>query len=325
MPQEALRIAGTQAGDTNEDLLRERIRELLHSSELSQAQIARQAGVGHAAFNQWLQGRYVGDNAAIAGKLEQWLAARARAAAMTQLPAGAAFVETPTARRILAALSHAQWMADLVEISGPPGIGKTRTATHYRDSSPSVFYAMMSPGCASGVAAFEQICEDIGIANPPQGVRRMARAIRERIEGTRGVLIIDECQHLAIPAIDELRAGIYDRAGVGMVLMGSETLPVRMLGRGGNTAQIVSRMGRRLLLRRPAAGDGAELVKSWGIKDADARKFLASIAGARGGLRAIVKTMRLAALSRGGDVSGLEEEDVQGAWAVLSNERGEES
>ena len=319
MPTEALALT-----DEYEEL-RARLRELLHSSDLSQAQIARQAGISAAALNQWLQRRYVGDNAAIAAKLEQWESARARAAAMTQLPAGAAFVETPTARRILAAISHAQWMADLVEVSGPPGIGKTRTAQHYAETNPSVFYAMMSPGCASGVAAFEQICEDLSIANPPQGVRRMARAIRERIQGTRGVLIIDECQHLGIPAVDELRAGIYDRAGVGMVLMGSETLPIRMLGRGGNTAQIVSRMGRRLVLRRPAAADANELVKSWGIKDPNARKFLASIAGARGGLRAIVKTLRLAALSKGGDVASLEEGDVHGAWAVLSNERSEEA
>ena len=54
----------------------------------------------------------------------------------------------------------------------------------------------------------------------------MAKAIHARLEGTKGLLIIDEAQNLFPKAMDQIRS-FHDQAEIGIALVGNQTVAAR--------------------------------------------------------------------------------------------------
>ena len=102
-----------------QDALRAHIRLMTEGSDLSQKQIAREAGVNDGALNQWLQAKYRGNNEVVFEKLRSWVEYRERSQeAAGIMPQAPTFVSTPTAGRILPVLSYAQMIAEAFGITG---------------------------------------------------------------------------------------------------------------------------------------------------------------------------------------------------------------
>lgn len=233
-------------------------------------------------------------------------------------PAAAApegWIETPTAARIVATLAFAQATADVAVIYGAGGVGKTFTARHYTADMSNAWHVIMTPATAGVVPALEEVCAALGIP-PSNGAAPLYRSIVKRVASTGGLLIVDEAQHLLPAALDQLRS-IHDAAGIGLALLGSRDVFARMVG--GDTAatldRLRSRVGRRLHLAATTADDTAAVADAWGIGGADARKTLAEIGAKAGGLRAVAKALRLAALHAGARV--LTDADLRAAWREL--------
>ena len=75
--------------------------------------------------------------------------------------------------------------------------------------------------------------------------------IVQRLQGTKGLLILDEAQHLMLPALESLRS-IYDTTECGLVLMGNEAVYSRLSGRrSAEFAHLFSRVGSVLKLEKP--------------------------------------------------------------------------
>lgn len=280
--------------------LRTRAKDALGYSGLSQAAAAKEIGISPAAFNQWLQGKYAGSNDEIEEKIERWLAARDRhTEASSTLPVAPPFFRSPSAQKILDTLAYGQMAGDIVCVYGGPGVGKTVTLRHYRDTNPSVWIATMSPDSAGLVPCLEEVAEAIGLRDAGGGARRIARAIRRKIEGTRGLLIIDEAQHLSTAALEELRIAIHDATGIGLVFAGNPEVYSRLTGgnRSMRFAQIFSRIGMRLFIPRPTVGDVRALAAAWGVKGAPEVELLKEVAAEPGALRGASKVLSLAAMA----------------------------
>lgn len=294
------------AEDTDEDYvahrlpLRDRMRAQMTRDGLSQAATAREIGISASALNQWLQGKYAGSNDEVEARIDTWLAARERRdATATAMPAPPEFFRSPSAEKVVNALSYAQTAGDIVCIYGNPGVGKTKSFRHYRDTNPSVWIATMSPDSAGLVPCLEEVAEAIGLRDAGGGARRIARAIRRKIEGTRGLLIIDEAQHLSTAALEELRIAIHDATGIGLVFAGNPEVYSRLTGgnRSMRFAQIFSRIGMRLFIPRPTVGDVRALAAAWGVKGAPEVELLKEVAAEPGALRGASKVLALAAMA----------------------------
>lgn len=232
------------------------------------------------------------------------------------MPAGA-WIETPTASRILGALAFAQATADVALIYGGAGLGKTCTARHYAATGANAWHATMTPATAGVVPALEEVCATIGIP-VRNGAAALHRAIVERVTGRDGLLIIDEAQHLAPAALDQLR-GIHDAAGVGLALLGSREVFARLTG--GDCAvtldRLRSRVGKRLQLTSATRGDVATMLDAWGITDPASADVLAEVGTKAGGLRGLAKTLRLATLRASTAKRPVSVADVRAAWGEL--------
>ncbi|WPZ33199.1 AAA family ATPase [Thalassobaculum sp. OXR-137] len=299
--------------------LRQRARSVMEAERLSQAAAAKEIGVSGGALNQWLQGKYKGDNDGFDRAVEQWLSARSRRQeAALRIPSSPPFFNGPTARDIVVTLAIAHADGDIVTITGVPGVGKTESAKHYRDNNRSVWLATMAPHCSSVVPALQEIAEAVGIKDMSfTGARPLYRAILRKTAETGGLLIVDEAQHLNVKCFDEIRS-IHDATGIGIAFLGNETVAGRMTGGGrtGEHAQVYSRVGGRRYIPRPTAGDVRAQAEAWGVTSPECIAYVEEVAAKPGALRLVNKVVRRAVMHAGGvELMGLQH--LKAAWANL--------
>lgn len=297
------------------------VRAEIERRALTQTQVAREAGISATSLAQILGGTYAADPRRILAKLEQWLSSLRERAAQPQLPEAPQWVPTATAERILSALGYAQMAGDVAVVYGGAGVGKTSAAREYARRYPNVWIATMSPATAGVTTALEEVCLALGMRELPQGAARMSREIVARVRETRGLLIVDEAQHLSVGALDALRA-IHDATGVGIALMGNEMIYARMTG-GARVAwldRLFSRIGRRLRIARATRPDVEALADAHGVADAQALQRLASIGAGAGALRSVTKCLRMARMMAAGREEPLSVAHIDAAWRDLTGE-----
>lgn len=300
----------------------DRVREIIESEDLSQQSVAREAGISTATLSQWLAGRYTGDVEAVTGKLERWLASKeptlGQAKSVFDIPR---WIETPTGRRILKALDYVRILFDIAIIYGGAGLGKTRTLERYAEMFPNVWVVTMSPATAGVCSALEEIALTLGLRGIPGRAARLQREIVRRLKGTRGVLIIDEAQHLMTSALEAVRS-IHDASETGLVLCGNELIFSRLTGgaRLATFAQLHSRIGVRVALRKTLLGDVKAICAALGISGTQETRFLYEISQKPGGLRSIMKTVQLAYVMALGDGADTSMKHLETAWNDLTGE-----
>ena len=311
---------------TTQDALRTHIRALIEgTSELSQKQVAREAGVNDGAVNQWLQAKYTGNNENVFEKLRSWVESRERRQASAGfMPSAPAYVSTPTSGRILPVLSYAQMAADFCVVYGGAGVGKTSTAKHYRNNNPNVWLATMTTDCSTVPSVLEEIGCAFGINNEKAASSsRLRREIVGKMRGSAGLLIIDEAQHLNALGIETVRS-LYDAAdeGAGVVLAGNESVYSRITGgaRAAHFAQVFSRIGKRLRLNQPVAGDALALADAFGVTGSAERDLLVDISQKPGALRGMVKVIKNATMFAAGAGGEIGPEVIRAAWRDLGGE-----
>jgi DNA transposition AAA+ family ATPase len=302
--------------------LRALVKDYVLTNSTSYKSVAVLAGVGESTFTAWLSNKYRGNNDKINERVRTWYESQTMLGRNKVAMPEVAYAATRTAAKCLATLEYAQSMADIVVISGGAGVGKTTACMRHKEIHPNVWMLTADPSLASPYAVLEYLRETLGI--PDTAPYKVSRAIAARIAGTRGLIIIDEAQHLSVKAIDQLRA-VHDRAHVGMALVGNEEVWGRIDGGGRKTefAQLFSRVGKRVTVARPSTRDIEALLDASEIVDDEQRKMLKAIAQKPGALRGMAKTLRQARMVALGAQEELSEQHIRQAWSSFLGDGGE--
>ena len=237
------------------------------------------------------------------------------------LRSGPGFVQTPASQLFFAGFEHAQHAPDLVVISGAAGVGKTTSIQAYRAQRPNVWVITGEPCITTPRMVLDDISEMLGLSEA-RSTHRISRGVVQRMRGTKGVLIVDEAQHLNTQTLDQLRT-VHDLAGVGVVLCGNEKVHTRIEG-GARTpefAQLFSRVGMRVQRSRPQRSDIDALLDAWAIEGAPERKMLSAIARKPGALRLMTKVLRIAEMQAHADEASLSPHYIEAAWQHLSAQK----
>lgn len=312
-------VLNIQDGKEQQGTLRNTIVELINDGEANQSQIARESGVSAAAVSSWLKATYKGDNKAVESKISIWLSATIKKNdSIAILPQTPAWIATPTAKRITNVLVYAQMAGDIAVIYGGAGVGKTYSCQEYQRNYPNVWLVTMTSDTAHVAAALEEIAETIGLRGIPGRAARLRRELVRKFNGSKGLLIIDEAQHLSMAALESLRA-IHDATGIGLVLAGNDYVYARLTGgsRSATFAQLFSRLGKKLRLVRPSKNDALVLLDTIGVKGKKERETLVDIALKDGALRIMVKVWRLATMIADGKGADVTYGHIQAAWRDL--------
>jgi DNA transposition AAA+ family ATPase len=289
---------------------------------LSQTALSQLTGVGKARLSQWLNGVYKGSVPTIEESIRRWLDSRQTATTLEgQMPTAPEWVETPSARAVLSALSFAQMAEAVSVVYGGAGVGKTTTLARYKQQAPNVWVVTATPAVSAPGPILTRIAQALGIRST--GAVHMVEAnIIERVRETRGLLVIDEAQHLTHRALDAIRS-IHDAAGIGLALVGNEIVYSQLTGgsRSVGFAQLFSRVAKRVRLSRAKDADVTALLEAWGITDKEARQLCLGIGRRPGALRGLSQTLRLASMfaaASGTNRPGVEH--IRDAWKDLGGE-----
>lgn len=277
----------------------DRLRSELDRAGLSQAVAARLIGISPTVVSQFLGGTYPGDVAGVASKVSAWLAMQERARAMAPGARQAdTFAMTPVAQDILASLQMIQGQRKpaATMIAGAPGVGKTATILHFAATNPNVWVVTCVNGAGRPIDLVKALARGLGLSIVGLGVFDTIARIEDATARTRGMLILDEAQHLSKAALDTAR-GIYEQCGVHLALCGDLTL----VPKTDAMPQLNSRLLRPVEVRRVTADDVAMVAAQFGVIDDASVSRLCDVAAKNGRLRKVEKVLRHAAFVMSGD------------------------
>jgi DNA transposition AAA+ family ATPase len=284
----------------NQPDIRERLQARLDTG-LTHWQIAVEAGIPSAALRAWID-RGIEPEVPLLNRLEGWFKGEAQAAAQAAAKAPG-FVETPTAQKVIGALDYARYAPTIAVIYGGAGVGKSTTLKHYADTRPRTWIVTAAAARKTTAAILMALVESPsrrGFAYRVDSLFAEALSFMEPAFGekdNKGLLIVDEAQHLETPAFDMIRA-FHDEAGIGIAYAGNEEVYSRIHGKKkSRLPQIFSRVGMRLRVENSTPEDADAFIEAHGITGREERKYCQLIAGMPGGLRGLNNVIRFAKLT----------------------------
>lgn len=233
-------------------LTKERLERYLKESGLSQAKAAPIIGVSMTVLSQYRNGNYKGNIKEVEKKLDEFLntvdeQVEQKRKATPYKPAED-YVETQTSQNIQAMIQYAQVNGGIVIAHGDAGIGKTKAAQKYVVENPHLaVYLEMSPITGTLGNMLKLLARTLKVPETRNKLD-MITIIREKLEGTNKVIIIDEAQHLKLSALEQIRTladpnSITGKKGVGIVLIGNTEVYTKMRGKQeARFAQLFSRI-----------------------------------------------------------------------------------
>ena len=240
------------------------IKQHLSQANITQAQLAREAGINAGALSAYLSQNYKGNVADLEAKLTAYLEKKETAA--REFVEAPAFIETETAKQIFGSCLFAQISKCLVPIYGASGVGKTKAIQAFKKSNANVWLVTASPARASLSEILYEIALELGIADAPRRKGTLSRLIAKKIENTEGLLIIDEADHLPYEALEELRI-MQEEVDIGLVLVGNDKVYTRMKGgirHDDAYARLWSRVAKKTAIHKVKKRDVQLIATAWG-------------------------------------------------------------
>lgn len=306
--------------DEERDAMRAQVRRRL-SEGLSQNKAAREIGISAATLSQWLTGTYPASTDELDKKVKRWVRL-SESRETLPIPQRPQWVETPTARRVAAALVYAQNAGNMAIIHGGAGTGKTYTARAYAQQHPNVWLVSCAPSTGTLIDTLDEVAWVLGEKGIKGRPAHYRRALLTRLRDTQGLLIMDEAQEMCVRALNEL-SRLCEDAGIGLALMGNDEIYTRLTGgtRAAAFARLFSRIAYRVRLSQPKSKDVDLILDAWRVKDVAARKLAHDVASQPGGLRSMSNAVGLAASwAHGKDLSP---EMLQRAVRKCNDEKAE--
>lgn len=307
--------------------MRQAVKAIQESEGLPLTEIAKLCGIAYGTLTPFMTNKYAGNNEGLASRIKRWIDSRtAHRRTKSILPKAPAFIATPTAVAFMASLEHAQAAPDIVVISGGAGVGKTSAICEHKRTAPNVWVVTARPSLSTVQPVLEEILAVLGVTE--RAPTRRTSAIIRRVDGTGGLLVVDEAQHLKTEALEELRS-IHDATGIGMAFVGNESVYNRLEGqaRQPQYAQLFRRIGLRTRRTQPLSADIAALADAWNVSGAAERRLLHTIGKKPGALGGLTKVMRLAHVFALGDADEdpprITESHIARAWSRISDQPAE--
>ena len=302
----------------NHDVIRNAVKGLIDDKTISGAALSRETGVSSSALSQFINGKYKGDNDAVAASISTWL--ESRKTAQSALPEIPDYVVTPTSEKITAALTYAQLTHTIALVYGNPGVGKSEALKQYTRTGNNVWRLTASKSRTNELETMYELALEMGISDAPYQRGALSRLLRRRLRDTNALVIIDEADWLNYDAIEELRI-LQEECGIGLAFIGNHKVYDRLTG-GSRTvdfARLFSRVAKKIVINNVLAADVDSFCDAWKIDGRDERKLLRAIAKRPGALRSLSHIRPLAHIYASGKSEPVNSGHIHSAMLELGH------
>lgn len=226
----------------------EDLKKYMKSTGTSQSAVATACGVSDATLSYWLRGKYPGNNEDVASSVRDYLeTAKNRLAVGVKNELVATTIYSAVQEFCTVVNAH----CIMGVLTGDAGVGKTTALKSYAKDHPSVILIEADHGYTAN-ALFKDLCRRLKIT--PQGsLHDKLEQVVDELRDTGRLVIIDEAEHFNYRTLELIRR-VFDKAGVGIALVGMPRLIEKLRGESMYYAQIYSRISaaRKLGLLKDA-------------------------------------------------------------------------
>lgn len=222
-----------------------RIIDWLNSRKISQATISKAADISNTTFNNVVKGKYISPPSLYITKILDTI--NRYDARGNEGIQDCPFVETSIYEAVNAACRRAHLYRNFSVIAAFVGTGKTRSLKQYQADNSGVIIVEATPNMNPTVLINELVDKTGAIVHKSN--RHSAGTKADKVEaviaaltGTDSLIVLDEAETVCTSTLEYIRR-ISDKAGVGVVLAGTEKLKPLVKDPKGRFGQISSRVG----------------------------------------------------------------------------------
>lgn len=237
--------------------LEQQLRNLMDERGLSLSSVSRALGISTAALSQWLSGSYSGNVAKINDSVKGFLE---RQKERLKAPKKSIeFVMTSAAKKVFEVARICHLDGEIGVCYGDAGLGKTDAVKEYARRNSDVILIEADLGYTAKVL-FQELHKRLGMDGRGP-IHELFDDVVAKLKDSGRLIIIDEAEHLPYRSLELLRR-VYDKAGVGIMLVGMPRLIANLRGKKGEYAQLYSRVGVASRLENLKAQDTENIVSS---------------------------------------------------------------
>lgn len=237
--------------------LREDLKGLMEERGKSLSAVSRALGISTAALSQWQSGKYDGNVTKIDDAVRGFL--RRQEERLNAPKKVIKFISTSVGEKVFEVARVCHLDSEIGVVYGDAGLGKTESVKEYARRNSDVIFIESDLGITAKIL-FSELHKKVGM-DGRGGLHDLFEDVVARIKDSGRLIIIDEAEHLPYRALELLRR-TYDKASVGILLVGMPRLISNLRGKKGEYAQLYSRVGIAGKLDNLKVEDTQEIVAS---------------------------------------------------------------
>ncbi len=274
------------------------VKQIIEEKGLTQTQVGKEIGYTGGALSSFFKGTYKGDNNKIETALKAWLNNQSK---KTEFVSAPDFIETPTAVKIFADFEFVKLFGKMGVVYGASGVGKTQSAREFVKNNSNVWLVTARPSICTINEILYEMALELGISDAPKRAGKLSRMLKTKLTGTKGLMIIDEADHLPLKVLEEIRI-LQEECNVGFMLIGNDKVYTQMQG-GFNQQHQFARLWSRNAKKQSVQGNSKKDIETvavaWGLDTTDSKlmQTLYSIGQEAGSLRTLTNYLQLASIT----------------------------
>ncbi|GIV45774.1 MAG: hypothetical protein KatS3mg036_0592 [Ignavibacterium sp.] len=221
-----------------EGSLLQKLRDFVERKDISINRIAKQIGYSASVVSTYLAGKYPGDVQKLEWAIASFLM---RQEEIEQMPREMIpFCPITNADMFFQTAKLAHYEQEIGVVIGEAGTGKTKAAKEYARQNPDVILIEADLSYSTKVF-FRELHKKLGM-DRIGGIYDLFSDCCDKLKDSNRLIIIDEAENLPYRALDMIRR-LYDKANIGILLVGLPRLIANLSGKRGEFKQLYSRVG----------------------------------------------------------------------------------
>ncbi|EBA4667430.1 AAA family ATPase [Salmonella enterica subsp. enterica serovar Stanley] len=219
------------------------VNKIRERNNYSQNDLASKIGRSPAVINQFLQGKYKGNEEDVAARIREFVETEeARFNARFKAPS---FVETESTKEAAKLIDFARKYRTICVLTADSGLGKSTILREYRAGRTDTILIEVTSGFTPRALMKALLTELKPDASKSKSTAELMKECISGLEKTQRLILVDEAELLPYQTLEALRR-LYDMAETGVVLAGLPRLTDNLVGADGEHVQLYSRIAQYL-------------------------------------------------------------------------------